>query len=111
MNGPSLVPKFAEIAPEVDFHHQVAPMPQQYNSFHEYDRGDQMNMMGRDSYYDEYKPYNPSAMPHSFMNEWNFTIEKKKMNDIAENVDRFFSEIPDDFKQVVTFGKVNPLSL
>jgi len=95
----------------MDFHHQVAPMPHQYNSFNEYDRGDHMNTMGRDSYYDEYRPYNPSGTSHSFLNEWNYTIEKKKMNDIADNVDRFFSEIPDDFKEVVTFGNLYPLIL
>jgi hypothetical protein len=33
------------------------------------------------------------------------------MNDIADNVDRFFSEIPDDFKEVVTFGNLYPLIL
>ena len=40
-----------------------------------------------------------------FLDECSYTIEKKKMNSIAENVDRYFSEIPDELKYAITFGK------
>ena len=41
-----------------------------------------------------------------FLDEWSYSIDKKKMNAIADNVDRYFTEIPDDLKYAIIFGKL-----
>lgn len=66
-------------------------------------------MMSKDPYYDSYRPYYPPAMPHVFLDECSYTIEKKKMNAIADNVERYFTEVPDNLKFAITFGKSTTL--
>lgn len=82
------------------------PQSQPFNmGMHEYERSDPMGMMNRDPYYDSYKPYYAPSMPPVFLDECSYTIEKKKMNLIAEKVETYFDEVPEDLKNSITFGK------
>jgi hypothetical protein len=90
--------------PEMNFIPQMAH-PNHYNMMKsEYERND-MNFPMRDSYYEDYKPYYHPTMSHMFLNECSYTIEKKKMNFIADKVEVFFNELPTNIKEEISFGK------
>jgi len=63
----------------------------------EFEPNDSFNL-NRDSYYDTYRPYYRPSMPHVFLDECCYNIDRKKMNDIAENVDRYFNELPSEVR-------------
>lgn len=70
--------------------------PQPYNPyFQDYDKGDPNGFQGM----------MPMKYGNIFLDEWSYTIEKKKMNAIAENVDRYFSEIPEVMNFPLALGK------
>lgn len=92
----------------MNFMPQMTP-PGPYNMMNsEYERND-MSFTMRDSYYEEYKPYYHPTMSHMFLNECSYTIEKKKMNSIADKVEVFFSELPSELKEEISFGKPSSL--
>lgn len=78
-------------------------------SMPEYDRSDPMGMMGREPYYEAYRPYYAPSMPQVFLDECSYAIEKRKMNEIAEKVEKYFDEVPQDLKDAFTQGKPSSL--
>lgn len=71
----------------------------------EHDRSDPTGLMHRDPFYKSYKSFYSSSMPHGFLDEWSYVIDKKKMNEIADKVDEFYEEIPTEIKEEDIFGK------
>lgn len=68
----------------------------QYKPAPAFERND--SFFSRDSEYDSYRPnyrYNNSTQ---FLNQCSYTIDRKKMNDVADNVERYFDELPNNAK-------------
>lgn len=61
----------------------------------DYDGGDNF-LFNREGNYESYKPYgfNRFATQNQYLDECSYSIDRKKMNDIAENVERYISELP-----------------
>lgn len=103
VSGPPPVPKFPLQSNDMGYHGQMGQMGP-YGGM-EYEKSDPMGMMK-----DPYKPYYPSTMPQVFLDECSYTIDKKRMNEIAQKVETYFDEVPETLKNAFTFGKFIGLS-
>lgn len=66
----------------------------------EYDGNDGVSI-NRDSQYDNYKPFHfRQNFSYAFLDECSYSIERKKMNDIADNVDKFFNGLPKELRNL-----------
>ena len=56
--------------------------------------------MNRESNYEGYKPYSYNRFGPStqYLDQCSYSIDRKKMNDIADNVERYIDEMPSNLK-------------
>jgi hypothetical protein len=90
------------------FNNPMAPAgPQSFQApFGDFTRSNPIGFVNKDAYFDDYKPFYNQGMPHVFLDEWSYTVDKKKLDSIVENIDTFYEEIPFDDKHVISFGKL-----
>mmetsp|Transcript_26338 Transcript_26338/g.23289 ORF Transcript_26338/g.23289 Transcript_26338/m.23289 type:complete len:173 (-) Transcript_26338:98-616(-) len=71
----------------------------------EFERNESYGPSMKEPYNEPNKPYYHQGMSHVFLNECSYTIDKKKMNQIADKVDTFYNEIPESIKHQISFDK------
>mmetsp|Transcript_26339 Transcript_26339/g.23290 ORF Transcript_26339/g.23290 Transcript_26339/m.23290 type:complete len:182 (-) Transcript_26339:98-643(-) len=80
----------------------------------EFERNESYGPSMKEPYNEPNKPYYHQGMSHVFLNECSYTIDKKKMNQIADKVDTFYNEIPESIKHQISFDNIiiaNPLDI
>jgi len=71
----------------------------------DFDRNDNFGMQFKEAFHDPHKPFFNKGMPHVILDEWSYSIDKKKVDFISEKIHKYYDEIPEEVRESISFEK------